>query len=120
MRTFANRVCSGYVHPDGSRGRPHDPQDGGSQNFDRRSRPKLIKSARIDAETFSVGGERPAIVSMVVDEAGKPTALKIVQSSNEASDKNVLAAVSQFRYVPGTVSGQVVDVPVNLVLTIQK
>ena len=82
--------------------------------------PKLVKSARIETESVSVTGDRPAIVSMVVDETGKPTALKIVQSSTQATDKNVLEAVSQFRYVPGTVSGQVVDVPVNLVLTIQK
>lgn len=82
--------------------------------------PKLVKKAQIEADVVSTTGERPAIVSLVVDETGKPTAMKIVQSSNEATDQNVLASVSQFRFVPGTVSGQVVDVPVNLVLTIQK
>jgi TonB family protein len=82
--------------------------------------PKLVKTARIDAQMVAASGERPAIVSMVVDQTGKPTDMKIVQSSNEATDTKVLEAVSQFRYTPGTVSGQLVSVPVNLVLTIQK
>jgi TonB family protein len=52
---------------------------------------------------------------MIVDKAGKPSDLKIVKSAGSTVvDASVLAAVSQYRFTPGTVSNQPIAVPVDL------
>ena len=51
---------------------------------------------------------------MIVHENGKPTDLAIVRSAGTALDKNVLAAVSQYRFKPGTLDKQPTAIPVNL------
>jgi TonB family protein len=58
--------------------------------------------------------ERTAVVAMTVDASGKPTDLKIVQSVNPLMDRNVLNAVSQYHFAPGTLDNQPTAVPVNL------
>ena len=84
--------------------------------------PKLLHSVRISTEgdlTASLSNfERVAIVDMVVDEDGKPSDLKVTKSLGATVDKNVLAAVSQFRYKPGTLDNQPTAVPVELELII--
>jgi TonB family protein len=87
--------------------------------------PKLIHTVAIQEDAVSTttlaGGERKAVVSMIVDETGKPENVKLLQSAGLAStDQDVLTAVSQFRFAPGKLSGQTVAVPVNLSVTIQK
>jgi len=80
--------------------------------------PKLISTVQIESDSdfvpqgFTI--ERKAVVGMVVDASGKPSDLKIVQSVNPVMDKNVLAAVSRYRFAPGTLDGQPTSVPVNL------
>ena len=51
---------------------------------------------------------------MVSDATGKPTELKILKPINPVMDHNVLAAVSQYRFTPGTLDGEPTTVPVNL------
>jgi outer membrane biosynthesis protein TonB len=51
---------------------------------------------------------------MTVDATGKPSDLKILQSLGPVMDHNVLAAVSQYRFTPGTLDGAPTNVPVNL------
>jgi TonB family protein len=84
--------------------------------------PKLIHTVDIrsdGAQVYSVAGtDRKVVVDMVVDATGKPSALKIVKSAGPLMDENVLEAVSQYRYVPGTVSNQPTAVPVNLEIDI--
>jgi len=86
--------------------------------------PKLIKTVSITEDGSRIGqlipGSREVVVAMIVDEAGKPTALKIVKSLGDTMDKNVLAAVSDYRFVPGTVSGQPTEFPVNLEIEIER
>jgi TonB family protein len=86
--------------------------------------PKLIKTVAIPQDTTSAIKSTPAehevVVAMVVDETGKPTNLKIVQSSDALLDEHVLSAVQQYRWQPGSVSGQIVAVPVNLHITVQE
>jgi TonB family protein len=53
-----------------------------------------------------------------VDKNGVPTELKIVRSAGPELDHNILAAVAQYRFKPGTVSDQPVDFPVNLEMTL--
>jgi TonB family protein len=79
--------------------------------------PKLISTVQIESDsdrtsTFPV--ERKTTVAMTVDATGKPSELKIVQSLGPVMDRNVLAAVSRYRFTPGTLDGAPTAVPVNL------
>jgi outer membrane biosynthesis protein TonB len=80
--------------------------------------PKLISTVQIESDyDQSPRGflsERRTVVSMVVDATGKPSDLKIVKPINPVMDKNVLAAVSQYRFAPGRLDGEPTIVPVNL------
>ena len=80
--------------------------------------PKLIHTVAIEADSNWVPTgftfERKAVVEMTVDATGKPSNLKIVKSLGPAMDHNVLAAVGQYRFAPGTLDGAPTAVPVNL------
>ena len=80
--------------------------------------PKLIYTVDVasDAEMNwkTTGIDRIVVVAMDVDEHGKPTDLKIVRSAGDDLDKNVLAAVSMYRFKPGTLDHKPATVPVNL------
>jgi TonB family protein len=84
--------------------------------------PKLVYTTDIPTDGDEAWTVLPmhktAVVALVVDKTGKPTDLKIVQSVGDAMDKNVLAAVSQYRFTPATVSHEVVNAPVNLAIEI--
>lgn len=85
--------------------------------------PKLIHTVAIHQDTISLVSlgriQRTAAVSMIVDENGKPTDLKILKPAGPDLDSNILAAVSQYRFLPATVSGQKTAMQVNLHLEIQ-
>ena len=85
--------------------------------------PKLVKSVDLatTAGTHSrlVANDTTVVVSMVVDETGKPCSLAISKSAGTVIDKEVLDAVSQFRYQPGTLDGQPYALPVRLEVLIQ-
>jgi TonB family protein len=80
--------------------------------------PKLLHSVSVSTEGDLASAlpnfERVAIVDLIVDEDGKPSDLKVTKSVGPAMDKNVLAAVSQFRFKPGTLDNQPTAVPVAL------
>jgi TonB family protein len=84
--------------------------------------PKLIYTVGVASdEDFAPVStfERTAVVAMTVDASGKPTDLKIVQSVNPVMDRNVLNAVSQYRFTPGTLDDQPTAVPVNLAVILK-
>jgi TonB family protein len=84
--------------------------------------PKLIYTVGVasDSEFAPVTQfERTAVVAMTVDPSGKPTELKIVQSVNPVMDRNVLSAVSQYRFTPGTLDDQPTAVQVNLAVVLR-
>jgi TonB family protein len=83
--------------------------------------PKLVYSVSVDsAEPWTnVTANRTVTVGMIVDVTGKPTELKIVKSANSLIDQNVLTAVRQYRFQPGTVSNQAVAFPLNLEINLQ-
>jgi TonB family protein len=84
--------------------------------------PKLVHTVDVKSDYDFTGAarfERTAVVSMTVDADGKPSDLKIVQSVNPIMDKNVLEAVSQYRFTPGTLDDQPTSVPVNLEVVIR-
>ena len=80
--------------------------------------PKLIHTVAIESDSsYAPAGfvsERETVVEMTVDATGKPSNLKIVESLGPAMDHNVLAAVGQYRFTPGTLDGAPTAVPVNL------
>jgi TonB family protein len=84
--------------------------------------PKLISTVEIasvnDLPYSFFPTEKTVVVSMIVHEDGKPSDLKIVRSAGVALDKNVLAAVSQYRFKPGTLDKQPTAIPVNLEITL--
>ena len=80
--------------------------------------PKLISTVRIESDYDATPRgfivDRKTVVEMNVDATGKPSDLKIVGSLGPVMDHNVLAAVSQYRFTPGTLDGQPTTIPVNL------
>ena len=80
--------------------------------------PRLIETVEIisdNAWPWAVTGrDRKVVVAMLVDANGKPFDLKIVQSAGPDMDKNVLRAVSQYRFRPGTLDHEPVAASINL------
>ncbi len=80
--------------------------------------PKLIHTVAIESDSNWIptgfAFDRKTVVEMMVDATGKPSDLKIVRSLGPVMDHNVLAAVSQYRFTPGTLDGAPTAVPVNL------
>jgi TonB family protein len=80
--------------------------------------PKLIHTVAIESDSDWIPSgfafERKTVVEMTVDATGKPSDLKILQSLGPVMDHNVLAAISQYRFTPGTLDGAPTNVPVNL------
>src|ERR1700739_4535590 len=72
--------------------------------------PKLIYTVDVIANSTDTArlfsNNCSVVVSMIVDKTGKPQDLKIVKSAAPGVDASVLAAVSQYRFTPGTVSNQ--------------
>jgi TonB family protein len=80
--------------------------------------PKLIKTVAIQEaySNFATNRSPQSLValSFMVDEKGVPTDLKIEQSADAMLDQQVLKAVSQYRYQPGTLDNTPTAVPVML------
>jgi hypothetical protein len=85
--------------------------------------PKLIHTVSVESDSALflrvVPSDEKVVVALVVDESGKPFDLKVVGQVNPVLEKNVLDAVSQFRFKPGTLDDQPAPVPVELELTIR-
>jgi TonB family protein len=60
------------------------------------------------------------VVSFRVDESGAPQNVHLVKSVSQIVDERVMAAVRQYRFVPGTLDDQNVPVDVNLVISFQE
>jgi outer membrane biosynthesis protein TonB len=85
--------------------------------------PKLIHQAKITddglAQWDAPGLERKAVISLVVNEKGIPSDLKVVRSVGPVLDHNILEAVKKYRYEPGSLNHQPTAVPVNLEIVIR-
>jgi hypothetical protein len=83
--------------------------------------PKLISTVSIVESQQRVNNiDRLAVVSMVVDATGKPQELKIVRSAGIVLDANVLAAVGQYRFTPGTLNNEPTAIPLTLEITLHR
>jgi TonB family protein len=84
--------------------------------------PTLVYSADVDTNHIlkNVSGEaRTVSVNMTVDASGKPTNVKVVQSTDAYTDGGIVAAVSQYRYKPATLDGTAIPIDVTVDFTIQ-
>jgi TonB family protein len=85
--------------------------------------PKLVRTVEVDHNRITLtkapGRDALVVLSMTVDETGKPTNLKVVKSADRFMDEGVLEAVSQFRFQPALLDGQPVAIPVTLDYHIQ-
>jgi len=73
--------------------------------------PKLIYKVDLVADSTGTARLLTDDTKVVV---GKPSDLRILKSAGAGVDASVLAAVSQYRFAPGTVSNQPIATPVDL------
>jgi len=60
------------------------------------------------------------VLSLKVDEFGKPTNVQVKKSPNANLDAPVLAAVSKFRFEPATLDDKPVSVPMTLTVEVTR
>jgi TonB family protein len=86
--------------------------------------PKLISESAfsVSAADFPTRdlATQHMVVSFRVDESGAPQNVHLVKSVSQTVDERVMAAVRQYRFVPGTLDDQNVPVDVNLVISFQE
>src|SRR5271156_1562375 len=79
--------------------------------------PKLIYKVNVIADSTGTArlliDDTKVVVGMMVDTNGKPSDLKILKSAGAGVDASVLAAVSQYRFAPGTVRNQPIATPAD-------
>jgi TonB family protein len=83
--------------------------------------PKLLHTVDISSEGINAipGIRKTYVVEMTVDKNGEPDNVRIVQSEAATMDKNVLDAVRQYRFKPGTLDHQPISFPVSLALVVK-
>ena len=84
--------------------------------------PVLVHSVDVDREHIlaaDISAGRVVRVAMTIDATGKPTDLKVIQSSDKFTDEAILAAASQYRYKPATLNGSAVPIEMTVNFNIQ-
>ena len=60
------------------------------------------------------------VVTLTVDATGKPSNIEIAQPTGTGLDQQVVAALSQARFQPGTLDGEAYTLPVRLNVIIER
>jgi len=85
--------------------------------------PRLVKSVDLTAtpgvHAHFLSNDVVAVVTLTVEATGKPSDVAIAKSVDPIVDQEVVAAVKQFRFQPGTLDGQPFALPVRLEVNIQ-
>jgi TonB family protein len=84
--------------------------------------PVLVHTVDVDREHILEGAasaDRLVRVAMTVDASGKPTDLKVVESTDMFTDQAILAAASQYRFKPATLNGIAVPMEMTVNFNIQ-
>jgi TonB family protein len=79
--------------------------------------PVLVHSVDVDRDHLlqtSAAEDRVVRVRMTIDASGKPTDLKVVQSTDKFTDQAILMAASQYRYKPATLNGTAVPMEMTV------
>ncbi len=64
--------------------------------------------------------DRTVVVTLTVDETGTPQQVAVSESADPSLDKQVIAAISQARFKPGTLDGQPFALPVRLRVVVER
>ena len=84
--------------------------------------PAILETANVSIpqgttlEAFPVGAQ--VGLTLTVDQNGVPQDIQVVKSLNHAWDANVIDAVRQFRFSPGSIDNRPIPVKLNLTVTI--
>lgn len=54
------------------------------------------------------------VLSLIVDKAGNPEHIRVIQPLGHGFDEKSVIAVSQYRFKPSTLNGQPVDVAIRI------
>jgi TonB family protein len=79
--------------------------------------PVLLHTVDVDRDHILEGttsDDRVVRVAMTIDASGKPTDLKVVQSTDKFTDEAILAAASQYRFKPATLNGSAVPMEMTV------
>ena len=79
--------------------------------------PHVVKSAQFVATSglrHVTGADQKVVLTLNVDETGKPCDLAVARSAGATLDQEVVATVSRYRFQPGMLDGQPTIVPVRL------
>jgi TonB family protein len=79
--------------------------------------PVEIQTVTPDIAAFH---QAEVVLSLKVDETGKPTNVQITKSPSVDLDQPVLAAVRKFRFEPATLDNKPVAVPMTLTLEVTR
>ncbi len=86
--------------------------------------PALLTDPQAEAQDLAPAAalrlKRTVVVDLTVDATGKPTDLKVVESAGQYTDEDAVAAISKYRFKPGTLDGQPTAVPMRLRYVIQR
>lgn len=93
----------------------------GSDESEVVSEPKLVHVVnRTLRKEDAIPGKADVTVSMRVSTEGVPSDLHVVQSAGSAIDKDTLAAVSQYRFKPGTLNRLPAESSVTVRIQLEK
>jgi len=84
--------------------------------------PVLLHTVDVDRDHILEGttsDDRVVRVAMTIDASGKPTDLKVVQSTDKFTDEAILAAASQYRFKPATLNGSAVPMEMTVSFRIE-
>jgi TonB family protein len=83
--------------------------------------PVLVYSVDVDRDHIlqNASEDRVVRVGMTIDATGKPTDLKVLQSTDKFTDQAILTAASQYRYKPATLNGTAVPMEMTVNFRIQ-
>ena len=79
--------------------------------------PVLVHTVDVDRDHVlqnTAAEDRIVRVRMTIDASGKPTDLKVVQSTDKFTDQAILMAASQYRYKPATLNGTAVPMEMTV------
>ena len=84
--------------------------------------PSLLSSSNIDLSPYteSLPNKSSVVLSIKVDEQGRPNDIQVVKPKNPILDERVVDAVSKFRFHPAMLDEQAVPVNMNLTVNVEK
>jgi TonB family protein len=84
--------------------------------------PRLIETSSVlENSTWTwapAETSKTAVVKLTVDEKGTPSNVQVVRSLGTAMDRDLVAAVSQYRFKPGSLNHEAIPVEVELTVKI--